>query len=101
MDDLTRDSILAVDDLPIKAIDVPEWKGIVYIKTLTGTQRDEFEQLAQDRRAAKHFDMRGLKIRLVALVLCNKAGKLLFAGNGDEQKLNEKAGAVIDRLLNV
>ena len=99
MDELTRDEILAIEDLPVEAVEVPEWNGIVYMRTLSGKQRDDFTQLATDRRAAKHFDIRGLKVRLVAMCLCDKNGKLLFAGNGDDAKLNAKAGAAIDRLF--
>lgn len=101
MADLTRDEILAIEDLPIERVDVPEWKGAVYMRTLSGKQRDEFTQLATDRRAAKRFDIRGLKVRLVSMALCGKDGKLLFAGNDDETKLNAKAGAAIDRLFQI
>ncbi len=101
MDDLTRDEILAIEDLPIERVEVPEWKAAVYMQTLSGKQRDEFTQLATDRRAAKRFDVRGLKSRLVAMSLCDKAGKLLFAGDGDETKLNAKSGAAVDRLFTI
>lgn len=101
MDDLTRDEILAIEDLPTERVEIPEWKGAVYMRTLSGKQRDEFTQLATDRRSAKRFDIRGLKVRLVAMALCDKSGKLLFAGDGDESKLNAKAGAAIDRLFQI
>jgi hypothetical protein len=101
MDDLSRDDILAIEDLPTERVEIPEWKGAVYMRTLSGKQRDEFTQLATDRRAAKRFDIRGLKVRLVAMALCDKDGKLLFGGNGDDAKLNAKAGAAIDRLFQI
>ena len=101
MAELTRDQILAIDDLPIEQVKIPEWKGSVYMRTLTGKQRDEFEQTAIQRKTKKGSDIRGLKVKLVAMCLCNKDGKLLFAGRDDEAKLIEKSGSALERLSEV
>ena len=101
MAELTRDQILAIDDLPIEQVKIPEWKGSVYMRTLTGKQRDEFEQTAIQRKTKKGIDIRGLKVKLVAMCLCNKDGKLLFAGRDDEAKLIEKSGSALERLSEV
>ena len=101
MDDLTRDKILKADDLPLERVEVPEWGGVVYMRVLTGKQRDEIEQLATDRKAAKRFECKELIARLVAMSLCDKKGKLLFGGHDDAIKLNEKSSAVITRLFRI
>ena len=98
MDDLTRDAILGADDLPIERVEVPDWGGCIYVKTLTGTERDQFEQMATDRRAKKRFDVRGLKVRLIGMALCDKTGKLLFGGDSDVEQLNKKSGAALERV---
>lgn len=100
MKSLSRDEILQADDLPIEVVDVPEWKGTVHLRALSGTERDEFEQLCQDRKSAKHFDIRGVKIRLVVLSLCDEAGKCLF-GESDISKLQAKSAAAIDILFDI
>ena len=43
MSDLSRDQILGADDLVIQSIAVPEWKGTVFIRTLTAGEHDRFE----------------------------------------------------------
>lgn len=101
MDDLTRDAILGADDLPIEQVEVPEWNGSVYMRTLTGEQRDEFEQAAMERKARKHLDIRGMKAKLVAMCICDKDGKVLFGGRDDGTKLLKKSGAAIERLSKV
>ena len=99
MEELSRDAILSASDLVIERVEVPEWNGFVHMRGLTGEQRDEFEQLAMDRRKGDRINIRGLKIRLVAMSLCKENGDLLFAGNGDETKLAKKAAAAIERLF--
>lgn len=101
MEDLTRDGILSVQDLPLERVEVPEWDGVVYMRVLTGKQRDEIEQLSTDRKAAKRFEVKEMIVRMVAMSLCDKDGKLLFGGHDDAQKLNEKSSAVIIRLFKV
>ena len=99
MEELSRDAILSASDLVIERVEVPEWNGFVHMRGLTGEQRDEFEQLAMDRRKGDRINIRGLKIRLVAMSLCKENGDLLFAGNGDETKLAKKSAAAIERLF--
>jgi len=101
MDDLTRDAILGADDLPIEQVEVPEWNGSVYMRTLTGKQRDDFEQFAVERKTKTGIDIRGMRIKLIAMCLCDKDGKMLFAGRDDESKLIQKSGAALQRLSDV
>jgi hypothetical protein len=43
MKSLTKDEILEAADLSTKAVDVPEWGGSVNVRTMTGADRDAFE----------------------------------------------------------
>jgi hypothetical protein len=68
-----RSQILAADDLPREAVAVPEWGGVtVWVRTLTGTERDRFET----------------------------QGARLFA-DGDAGALGKKSSKALDRLLEV
>ncbi len=51
---LSKDAILAAKDTKLSGeISVPEWGGSVYVKTLTGTERDAFEDAyAQNKMKA-------------------------------------------------
>ena len=40
---LTRDLILGMDDLSRVRVDVPEWGGHLFVRSMTGMERDAFE----------------------------------------------------------
>ena len=42
MKKLSKDDIFKADDLPTKDMDIPEWGGMLTIRTLTGAERDLF-----------------------------------------------------------
>ena len=99
MEALSREAILKRGDLEVQELEVPEWGGCVFLRPMSGAQRDEFEQLAMERRSGQSVDIRGLKVKLVCASVCNAEGKLLFAGNDDEKKLNEKSASAINRIF--
>lgn len=97
--ELTFDDIVTAEDLPLISIDVPEWGGQVWIRTLTGAERDRYVDLCQKRVGKNDYvDMKGLRMRLLALVLCNSAGVCLVKAE-DEPKLGKKSTSVLDRLF--
>lgn len=97
---LDRDAILAADDIVTEEVQVPEWAGSVYVRTLTGQERDHFEQAVQEANVRGKVDIRGLKVRLLVLTVCDEAGEPLF-NDGDNVALNAKSGRAIDRLFQV
>lgn len=89
---LDRKSILAADDVRKEKISVPEWKGDVFIRVLTGTDRDRFEDSYADQK------MKAFRIRFLLLALCDESGERLF--NDDEgELLGKKSSVVINRLF--
>ena len=74
MNILSKDAILAADDLPRETVIIPEWGGEVLVRTMSGTDRDAFEAslLEKDGR------MENVRARLVALTLCDPQGDRLF-----------------------
>ena len=78
MNILTKEAILAADDLPRETILVPEWGGDVYVRTMSGTDRDAFESSLIARDGAKDGRMENVRARLVALTLCDATGSRLF-----------------------
>ena len=97
MKKLSKDDIFKADDLPTKDMDIPEWGGMLTIRTLTGAERDEWESafVNQDK-----INMRGLKARLIQLTVMNGDGQQMFT-KADLQKLNSKSASVIDRIFAV
>ena len=67
MNILTKEAILAADDLPRETVLVPEWGGDVYVRTMSGTDRDAFESSLIARDGAKEGRMENVRARLVAV----------------------------------
>lgn len=98
---LDRDAILAADDLKLEEVEVPEWGGCVYVRTLPGAERDEFDQAIYDARGkGDAVDVRGVKVRLLVAALCDADGLPVF-GPEDAEALNAKSSRVLDRLFDV
>lgn len=98
---LTKAQILKADDLPTEVVDVPEWGGKVTVRTLTGTERDAFEE-SITKKKGKSFDvnMVNLRAKLCALTIVDDKGERLFT-NADVVELGKKSAAVLDRIFTV
>ena len=89
---LDRKSILAADDVRKEKIAVPEWGGDVFLRVLTGTDRDRFEESYSEQK------MKAFRIRFLLLALCDEAGQRLFADD-EGDVLGKKSSVVINRLF--
>lgn len=96
---LNHSDILAADDLKTEDVAVPEWGGTVRIKALTGTERDEFEQSLMEvkKDGSVKSQRANVRARLVAKVIVNEAGELIF-NNADIPALGRKSAAALDRV---
>jgi hypothetical protein len=93
---LSKSAILAADDSKKIEVDVPEWGGSVFIKVMSGTERDRFEsEFVGDK---KNVDM--VRAKLVSKCLCDEDGDRLFSEE-EVPQLGEKSAAVLDRLFHV
>jgi hypothetical protein len=99
---LNRDQILAVEDLPHKDVEVPEWKGSVRIRTMTAGERDDFEssvnEIGTDGKVK--FNRENFRAKLLAKVIVGEDGKRLFT-DADIKALGSKSAAAINRLFAV
>lgn len=91
---LTKEQILAADDRKPVKVSVPVWGGDVYIRGLTGTERDELESWINDNPSAV-----GMRARVVAMGLCDGAGESLGFSPAEVVSLGEKSGGVLDELF--
>ena len=96
MNILSKDAILAADDLPRETVNIPEWGGEVLVRTMSGTDRDAFEAslLEKDGR------MENVRARLVALTLCDLQGDRLF-NDSEIAALGRKSARALDRVFSV
>lgn len=93
---LTKEAILAADDLPRELVNVPEWGGDVFVRTMTGTDRDAFEASL----IGKEGRMENVRARLVSLTLCNEAGERMF-DDAEIATLGKKSARALDRVFSV
>lgn len=98
---LSRDAILKADDIKRELVEVKDWGGSVYVKAMTGAERDKFEEDSLVRRGKRReTNLLNFRARLVVRTVVGDDGKRLFADD-DADALGEKSAAVLDRLYDV
>ena len=72
---LTKEQILGVKDLIIREVEMPEWGGSVYVRGLTGSERDAFEaSVIEQRGKTNRVNMINVRAKLLVLTICDKDG---------------------------
>jgi hypothetical protein len=92
MQPLTREQILAADDLTRERVDVPEWGGPVFVRLMSA---------AEHARLGLAFDSipkEKVREHVVALTLCDDAGNPLFTPD-DVEALGRKSKDAIERVF--
>lgn len=100
MSQLTKAAILEAQDLTTELIEVPEWGGSLTVRTMTGSERDVFEDSISKATVNGRVDLRGLKVKLVVLTVLDDSGDRLF-DDSDMAELNKKSASAIDRIFQV
>jgi len=95
---LTREAILAADDLKREEVQVPEWGGAVCVTTMTGAGRDAWEQSLVGAKGA--VNITNVRARLVAYTVVDAEGQRLFT-DADAEALGRKSAAALDRCAKV
>jgi hypothetical protein len=96
---LTRDQILESSDLKTVTVEVPEWGGSVLVRSMTGADRDAFEQTLTktDGKGVRVSDVSNLREKLTAMTVVDDAGNRLFS-ESDVQALAKKSAAALTRV---
>lgn len=90
---LTKAKILAADDIKLKELDMTkEWGGVVYIRTISGTERDFFEESYSEQK------MKGFRVRFLVLSLCDDKGERLFS-DADTEALGKKSSSSLNKAF--
>ncbi|WP_271215868.1 hypothetical protein [Streptosporangium carneum] len=99
---LGREQILAVDDLPVEDVPVPEWGGEVRLRGLTGAELDEYQAslVVQTRDGTQKTNLRNATAKLVSRCAIDEDGAPLFEPK-DLLKLSSKSAVALQRLANV
>ena len=98
---VTRDTIRAYKGKPPTPVNVPEWGGDVFVRVMSGTERDAFEAETY-RMNGKNVELNrvNFRARLLVRTLCDESGALLYSA-GDAAELGQQPADVLDRLASV
>jgi len=89
---LSKDAIKQATDFKTEKVSVPEWGGDVYLKTLSGTERDAFEEGYAEQK------MKNFRARFLVLTLCDENGDRMFSDD-EAADLGGKSAVVLNRLF--
>lgn len=97
----SAEDILSIDDANTRDVYVKEWDAWVTVKSLTGAERDEFEESIVDVQGERRrVIMRNIRAKLVARTVIDQEGNRLFT-NADVEKLGNKNASALDKLFSV
>lgn len=91
---LTKDAILAADDLGLLKVSVKAWGGDVYIRVMTAGERDSYEN---DWVINKAKGVENFRSKFLARCLCDETGKRLFS-DAEIEQLAKKSAKVLSML---
>lgn len=100
---LGRSDILDSEDLATEPVEVPEWKGTVIVRALTGVERDAYEgEIFSLRGTGKgvEFNMQNIRAKLASRTMVDESGQRLFS-DSDVVQLGLKSAAALDRVFSV
>lgn len=90
---LSKKAILAAKDTKLKGpVPVPEWGGDVYFRTISGMERDQFEDAYSEQK------MKSFRARFLVLTISDENGDRLF-DDSEVESLGQKSSVVINRLF--
>ncbi|MCS6289432.1 MAG: hypothetical protein H8K10_10690 [Nitrospira sp.] len=95
---LSKDAILAADDILTETVYVPEWKGSVIVCGLTGAAKDAYDKSIVEVKGNKRtVNLDHVRAKLLVRTLVNEQRQPLFL-ESDIIRLGTKSAAVLDRL---
>lgn len=98
---LNKEQILNVKDIKIEKINIPEWGGDVYVKGMTGSERDKFEaSIVEMRGSQQKLNMVNVRAKLACYCLCDEKGERLFT-DAEMLELGKKSASALQRIFDV
>jgi hypothetical protein len=102
---LTRKFILDQKELKRVLVEVPEWGGSVWVREMTGKERDEYEGgLMRIHRQGKKTQITpnftNSKARMASMCVVDENGKQVFSAS-DVGRLGELSSKALNRIVDV
>lgn len=99
--ELTKEMILQAKDIPVEKVEVPEWGegAYVYVKGLTGAERDKFEaSIIEQRGTLQRINLENARSKLCVACICDQDGKRLFSDD-EINVLAGKSAIALERIF--
>ena len=98
---LDREAILKANDIEKREVYIPEWGGSVYVRGMTGRERDQFEaSIIRQRGRNTEINMKNARAKLVVMCTVDQEGNRLFT-DADVAPLADKSAKALDRIFAV
>lgn len=97
---LNKEDILQVRDVKIEQVDVPEWGGAVFVRSITAAERGQIEAAAATFKEKKGRDdsfARTFTVKFASLAICDENGARLFEDK-DIALLQQKNASAVSRI---
>jgi len=91
-----REDILSCDDIVKEELYIPEWKTTIWVKVMSGEEKDQWEASRFDKNGKPKMEQ--LRARIVVQVAVDKDGKRLFT-NDDIAALSKKNANALERVM--
>lgn len=96
---LDKTAILRASDTRIEQVDVPEWGGHVFVRTLPAMDLDDFEgENYIVKGKSVEMNRRNYRARLLIRAICDEKGEPVFTLK-DVDALGKKSGAAVNRVF--
>lgn len=93
--------ILAIDDLPREPVEIPEWGVTVYVREMTGSERDLYESdLIANKDMPLRQKLKNMRANMVVLCTVDDQGQRLFADD-DVDAVGAKSATALNRIVEV
>ena len=101
---LDRKAILLADDLPKQEVQIDEWGGTVFVRSLTGRERNIWEEQvgkSNKQHGYLKFDVKAGYLAWFASIVCvDENGNQLFKKE-DMEALGNKGAAALSKIWDV
>lgn len=100
---LGKEDILKAKDLVLERVEMPEWGGAVYVRSISAKERGQVEAAAARFKESRGRDdsfVKTFTVRLAAMAICDENGERLFS-DGEISQLAQKNAAAIGRISEI
>lgn len=99
--DLAPGELWSIDDVAVERVPIPEWGRAVYVKSMTGTERDAFEQsLIGGKGRNRQVNLDNFRAKLVARTARDAQDRRIFT-DAEAARIGEKNAGALQRIVNV